>query len=98
MIVCSFLFIVDFAWLTDASIVSCSKDGKLIYEGIQKTVKPADKAVRSHTHMHAPAHSYIHIPTLLQTPVGLSINTDCNLAHACGDYVSHRSHGTTSLK
>lgn len=67
--------VTDFAWLTDASIVSCSKDGKLIYEGIQDTVKPADKA----------------------TPVGLSINTDSNLAHACGDYVSHRSHGTSSL-
>ena len=26
--------------------MSCSKDGKLIYEGIQRTIKPADKAVR----------------------------------------------------
>ena len=45
LIVTFYQLSVDFAWLTDSNIVSCSKDGKFIYEGIQKTVKPADKAV-----------------------------------------------------
>ena len=55
----------------------------------------------SHAYIHACTHTYIHnmcTVVVLQTPVGLSINTDCNLAHACGDYVSHRPHGTTSVK
>ncbi|XP_065918943.1 GATOR2 complex protein WDR24-like [Dysidea avara] len=64
--------VTAFAWLNDTNILSCSKDGKLIYEGIQDTIKPAEKA----------------------TPVGLSISSDDNVAHACGDYVTHRSHNS----
>jgi len=40
-----YIHFTAFAWLNDTSMLSCSKDGKLIYEGLQDTIKPADKAV-----------------------------------------------------